>query len=347
MVTHADEVARPLPVRPDRDRRRRRLPAARRPRPPARPAPRRRPARSSARRSARAPSSTTRSASAADLPAGWTRPSRRRAATACSRRGTDRQFDYAVGPTVLEALDVPAARPAHHGPPRGRPGRRSTPTTRSRPASRSSACAPARSRAPDPGPRPARRARSSTRDYAARRAAALVVAVECATPAEHLLLHLDGHRPEVTAGFDLALTELDDGFVVRGRVAGRRRARSSALALRAGRRERDGRPRPARPSPARERDGRPGRRPTACPSACMAAADSPRWAEIAERCLSCANCTLVCPTCFCTSVTQMSDLDGAEAVAERTLGQLLHARLRAASPAATSGRASRTATASG
>jgi NAD(P)H-flavin reductase/Pyruvate/2-oxoacid:ferredoxin oxidoreductase delta subunit len=45
--------------------------------------------------------------------------------------------------------------------------------------------------------------------------------------------------------------------------------------------------------------------------------DSPRWAEIAERCLACANCTMVCPTCFCTSTTVHSDLDGAVNLAER------------------------------
>jgi NAD(P)H-flavin reductase len=41
------------------------------------------------------------------------------------------------------------------------------------------------------------------------------------------------------------------------------------------------------------------------------------WAEIAERCLACANCTLVCPTCFCTSVAVASDLDGIEAKTTR------------------------------
>jgi ferredoxin len=34
----------------------------------------------------------------------------------------------------------------------------------------------------------------------------------------------------------------------------------------------------------------------------------PRWDEVAERCLSCANCTMVCPTCFCTTVEDHSDL---------------------------------------
>ena len=36
----------------------------------------------------------------------------------------------------------------------------------------------------------------------------------------------------------------------------------------------------------------------------------PHWDSVAERCLSCANCTLVCPTCFCTTVSDTTDLSG-------------------------------------
>ena len=41
--------------------------------------------------------------------------------------------------------------------------------------------------------------------------------------------------------------------------------------------------------------------------------ESPQWTEIAARCLACANCTLVCPTCFCSSVEDVTDLDGSHA----------------------------------
>ena len=41
--------------------------------------------------------------------------------------------------------------------------------------------------------------------------------------------------------------------------------------------------------------------------------EHPRWEEVAERCLTCGNCTMVCPTCFCTSVEDVSDLAGGEA----------------------------------
>jgi Fe-S-cluster-containing hydrogenase component 2 len=40
--------------------------------------------------------------------------------------------------------------------------------------------------------------------------------------------------------------------------------------------------------------------------------DHPRWDEVATRCLTCTNCTMVCPTCFCTTVEDSSDLTGAK-----------------------------------
>jgi sulfhydrogenase subunit beta (sulfur reductase) len=38
--------------------------------------------------------------------------------------------------------------------------------------------------------------------------------------------------------------------------------------------------------------------------------EHPRWNDVASRCLSCANCTMVCPTCFCTTVEEVTDLTG-------------------------------------
>lgn len=43
------------------------------------------------------------------------------------------------------------------------------------------------------------------------------------------------------------------------------------------------------------------------------AASHERWEQIAQRCLTCANCTLVCPTCFCTSIEDTTDLTGQHA----------------------------------
>jgi ferredoxin len=41
--------------------------------------------------------------------------------------------------------------------------------------------------------------------------------------------------------------------------------------------------------------------------------ESPRWDAVADRCLSCANCTLVCPTCFCSTIEDLTDLSGGQA----------------------------------
>ena len=41
--------------------------------------------------------------------------------------------------------------------------------------------------------------------------------------------------------------------------------------------------------------------------------EHPRWDEVAARCLSCANCTMVCPTCFCSTVEDVTDLAGSQA----------------------------------
>jgi sulfhydrogenase subunit beta (sulfur reductase) len=41
--------------------------------------------------------------------------------------------------------------------------------------------------------------------------------------------------------------------------------------------------------------------------------ERPQWDNVAARCLSCANCTMVCPTCFCTTVDDITDLTGSRA----------------------------------
>lgn len=151
-------------------------------------------------------------------------------------------------------------------------------------------------------------------DERARRGAALTVAVECAVAGGTCFCTSMGTGPETDAGFDLALTELADGFLLRtGSPAGERIAAQlpvrSATADEIAARERLLEATRSAMGAAVERDSLPER--------LLAQLDHPRWAEIAERCLACGNCTLVCPTCFCSSVEQRTDLDGTESVAER------------------------------
>ncbi|NJL29572.1 MAG: sulfite reductase subunit A, partial [Thermoanaerobaculia bacterium] len=55
--------------------------------------------------------------------------------------------------------------------------------------------------------------------------------------------------------------------------------------------------------------------PKACPQLLARNVEHRRWDDVAARCLACGNCTMVCPTCFCTSVEDTTDLAGN--VAER------------------------------
>ncbi|MBV8570293.1 MAG: 4Fe-4S dicluster domain-containing protein, partial [Acidobacteriaceae bacterium] len=47
--------------------------------------------------------------------------------------------------------------------------------------------------------------------------------------------------------------------------------------------------------------------------------DHPRWDDVAARCLACTNCTLVCPTCFCTTIEDTTDISGNQAERWRRL----------------------------
>jgi ferredoxin len=149
--------------------------------------------------------------------------------------------------------------------------------------------------------------------YASRRADALIVAVNCTEPGGTCFCASMGTGPRAGAGFDLALTEMTDGghrFVVEvGSEAG---AEVLASVPR----------RPAETEEAAEATGlveaakgRMGRSmdSTGLRGLLAETLEHPRWDTVAERCLSCANCTLVCPTCFCSTVEDTTDLTGEHA----------------------------------
>jgi len=41
--------------------------------------------------------------------------------------------------------------------------------------------------------------------------------------------------------------------------------------------------------------------------------ENPLWDKVSEKCLTCANCTMVCPTCFCNTIEDVTDLSGQNA----------------------------------
>jgi NAD(P)H-flavin reductase len=153
-------------------------------------------------------------------------------------------------------------------------------------------------------------------DYRARRAAGLVVAVQCTRAGSTCFCTSMGTGPEITEGHDLVLTELDDGFLIGfGSQAGAQIVERLGAATAS-----EGQRAAAADGVAACRstmEGRPGVAADGLPDRLMDRLDHPRWEDVADRCLACANCTMVCPTCFCTSVGAVSDLDGAVTQTER------------------------------
>ncbi len=148
--------------------------------------------------------------------------------------------------------------------------------------------------------------------YAARRQDAFLVTVVCSDPSGTCFCVSMGTGPRADTGYDLALTELlDDGhrFLVR---AGSERGAEVLAEL------------ATSPGSTHDEDAAEevyehtvahmGRQMDTndIRTLLFDNAEHPRWDDVANRCLSCGNCTMVCPTCFCTSVEEHSSLAGTE-----------------------------------
>ncbi|GAA3560550.1 4Fe-4S dicluster domain-containing protein [Nonomuraea rosea] len=153
--------------------------------------------------------------------------------------------------------------------------------------------------------------------YRARREALFLVAVNCAVPGGTCFCASMGTGPQATSGFDLALTELTGPhrFLTE---TGSERGTTLLTTL------------PSRPATEADQDAARAVSETA--TRCMGRQvnldgvkerlveqrESPVWSEIASRCLTCTNCTMVCPTCFCTTIEDGTDLaDGSAERSER------------------------------
>ena len=153
--------------------------------------------------------------------------------------------------------------------------------------------------------------------YRARRESAFIVALNCAHQDKGTCFCVSlGTGPRAAAGFDLALTEVlqgDDHFfvvsvgtdrgaeIIRGvpqRMADQPEIDAAARLVAA-----------VAGNMGRELDT------TGIKELFYANYEHPRWDEVAARCLTCGNCTMVCPTCFCHTLEDSLDLTGA--VAER------------------------------
>lgn len=156
--------------------------------------------------------------------------------------------------------------------------------------------------------------------YAARRDGVFIVAVQCIHAVSTCFCASMGTGPRARGGYDLALTELVGNGEHRFLVQVGSEAGAEVLAE-------------LEHYEASEEDGRLAQ--AAVDGAAAAQVrhmdttnirellysnfEHPQWDNVAERCLACTNCTLVCPTCFCTTVEDTSDLSGDHAERWRRL----------------------------
>jgi ferredoxin len=146
--------------------------------------------------------------------------------------------------------------------------------------------------------------------YAARRKDAFLITVVCSDPSGTCFCVSMGTGPRAESGYDLALTELLDGehtFLARAgsdRGAGVLDQLPTFSAT-----ERHVEAADQVVDHAIRHMGRT-MDTTDIRTLLYDNAEHPRWDDVASRCLSCGNCTMVCPTCFCTSTEDHTSLSG-------------------------------------
>ena len=147
--------------------------------------------------------------------------------------------------------------------------------------------------------------------YSMRRGNILIIAVQCCTAGGTCFCASMGAGPRVTHGFDLSLTEIIEPgrhyfLIEAGSENGVRILQRIPH------------------QPAHADDVEKSERLLAGTESRMGRIldtldirgllyrnyEHPRWMEVSRRCLTCTNCTIVCPTCFCAGVEDRTDLTG-------------------------------------
>ena len=151
--------------------------------------------------------------------------------------------------------------------------------------------------------------------YRERREQLFIVAVNCTRAASTCFCTSMKTGPHCQSGFDLALTEIENGFVCDvGSELGH-----EIIAVCS----------PVETTPEQSRNASTARQcavdqiskrldTSDLPGLLLGNLNHPRWQQVGEKCLSCTNCTMVCPTCFCSSVTEVRDLNIDRIERERT-----------------------------
>ena len=154
--------------------------------------------------------------------------------------------------------------------------------------------------------------------YKSRREAAFIVAVNCNEPGGNCFCVSMKTGPKAAKLFDLALTEVLQGnehyFIVEAGSEEGRAVLADIPHRAAGARQVE-----IAEKQVKQAAAKMGRTldTSHIKELLYRNLEHPRWDDAARRCLSCANCTLVCPTCFCTTVEDVTDLSGGHAERRR------------------------------
>lgn len=146
-------------------------------------------------------------------------------------------------------------------------------------------------------------------NYLKNRRRSFIIAVNCTQAGGTCFCASMETGPEVKQGFDLALTELTGSgkFLLE---VGSKRGESLLAEIESRAAEVDEIEHARRlVEQTRQQMGR-SLQTAGLKELLYGSHDSPRWEDVANRCLTCANCTMVCPTCFCTTVEDRTDLEG-------------------------------------
>ncbi len=145
--------------------------------------------------------------------------------------------------------------------------------------------------------------------YRARREKLLLVAVNCGHPAETCFCHSTGDGPFVeqrdAAVVDIILTELEQGFLAQANTHIGESVLQS-LNLQNSTEEQRAEAQQIKSNSSQQQRQLPA---TDIATTLMQRLEHNGWDDIARECLSCGNCTSVCPSCFCHSEDDNVSLD--------------------------------------
>jgi len=151
-------------------------------------------------------------------------------------------------------------------------------------------------------------------DYIVARNKAFIIALNCGQAGGTCFCVSMGTGPKATSGFDLAMTEILESdrhyFVIE---IGSEKGAAIAVQISFNKSSQAGIDAAARIS-AKTAEGMGRQLDTADIKGLLERNfEHPRWDATAKRCLTCGNCTMVCPTCFCTTLEDVTDLTGKNA----------------------------------